>query len=95
MIFAVFLCYFLRCKTESVQNERLRRHFRINQQNTHSENIKLLEVKSEQTFIFLTQSMDLLGTLLQDLRERQPRTSSKHQDFDITDTILLYKELSK
>ena len=92
MIFAVLLFYFLHCKTESVQNERLRRHFRINQQNTHSENIKLLEVKSEQTYIFLTQSMDLLEKLLQDLRERLPRTSSKRQD---RETTLLHKELSK
>ena len=67
----------------------------LNEQNTDSENIKPLEVKSKQTFIFLTQSMDLLGKLLQDLRERLPRTSSKRQDFDIRETTLLYKEMSK
>ena len=80
-----------RCKVESVQNGR---SCRQTQQTTHTENIELLEVKGEQTFIFLTQSMDLLGKLLQDLRDRKPRTS-KDLEFDIRETILLYEELSK
>ena len=48
----------------------------------------------EQTFIFLTRSMDFLGKLFQDLWRRKPRTS-KERDFDITDKTLQYKEVSK
>ena len=54
--------------------------------------LKLLESKSGQICIFLTQSMELLGKLLQDLQESETRTSksqlSRH-------TTLQHKEESK
>ena len=83
-------CY----KAKNVQNGMWCRHFTLNQQTKHTENIKLPEGRGEQMFIFLTQSMALLRKLLQGLRARKPRTS-KEMDFDIRETTLLYKELSK